>query len=1118
MKNTLSIILAAGLVLSCSAGVEPTGEYRNIAAYHATYHSSAFNYDLTAQLATDGIISDADPAYYEVFVNGENIIKQDQHWLFDYRSFVKVSKIECNAIDLKVDFVNIPFTADRVVINGQLHWLPSSNSENGYDVKLQYTTDGQEWIDAYSCKSEAFPLNNGYTGEFAIEAELPEGTVVKGFRFISAESNVEYWQFSALDFYNGSEEVDIYNLVPETDAWMSWGREAEWLYVDLGEERCFNKLVCHWINAPMSGSVLVSKDAKHWKEIATFETSADEPVSEIAAEGSARYVKLAMGPAENGERLALSEMEVWGWSDESKPASAWSLVREDLEDDPSAWVPTEVPSTVLAAYIDAGIVPNPDWGDNNQQISDSYFKHNFIYRGVLTAPENESDRVFLNFDGINWKADVYMNDIELGHIDGAFIHTRFDVTDVVVPGDNNIEVLIYCNDNPSSGKGNTIIRDAYNGGILGADNPTFHASIGWDWIPNVHGRNIGIWNDVYFSTSGEVTVEEPFVRSVLNLPDTTAADVTVSAVLENHGVRTVDVEWKGSLGEFGFSRNVRLRSGERREVSASLHIDNPRLWWPNGYGEQNLYDVHMDAIVDGDVSHSRNFATGIRQNTYSTETGYLTVWVNGKRFSGRGGNWGFSEYNLRYREKEYDIAVGLHAEENFTMIRNWVGQTMDDEFWEACDRHGIMVWQDFWLANPLDGPDPYDEDMFMANAEDLLKRLRNHPCMVLYVGRNEGCPPPSLDGKLRAAIAKYHPEIYYTPDSSHGVVGGNGHYNRFSAYEFFRQWEDDPVRWGQDRVHSEKGMPNVPNYESVVKFIPEDYLWPQNDMWGVHDWSMTSAQKVSTFNDALWKMFGEPKDARQFCEWAQWVNYDGYRAIFESRSAQRRGLTLWMSHAAWPTFVWCTYDYYFDPTGAFYGCKKANEPIHMMYNALTGNAELMNYGAGNHSALTARTEILDMWGKVLDTKEVVVDSPEDSTVELYALEGADEDVYYYRMSLIENGTLISDNFYVQGREVDNFQALHKLPRAKLAVSESRSLADGQWTISYTISNSGKAPAMMLRLLALQGKGGERILPVHYSDNFFHLMPGESKTVTVRALASDCDGKEPYIALSGFNYR
>src|SRR5208283_585953 len=122
-----------------------------------------------------------------------------------------------------------------------------------------------------------------------------------------------------------------------------------------------------------------------------------------------------------------------------------------------------------------------------------------------------------------------------------------------------------------------------------------------------------------------------------------------------------------------------------------------------------------------------------RQFTYSEESGALTIFINGRRFVGRGGNWGFSESNLLYRDREYDAAVRYHRDMGFTMIRNWVGQVGDDAFFDACDRYGVVVWQDFWLANPLDGPDPADGAMFLANAADfidlgrrrrLLRRLR----------------------------------------------------------------------------------------------------------------------------------------------------------------------------------------------------------------------------------------------------------------------------------------------------------------------------------------------------------------------------------------------------------
>ena len=1092
--SVITSLAAIALLASCS------GQYGNIALNKKAYHSSAFNYDLTAQLAVDGIVSDEEPSYYTIEVNGSEIAKEDMPWMFDYRSICKFD-VSGSDVDLVVRFHNMDIRADSL----EFLTLAHGPKAQGGPAWIEVSEDGETWERVASYDDESMLGERDRQWYRHSRVTLPRPMSVAAFRFVAQGGNFESWEISNLDFFLGGEQVDVYNAVKFSSVWMPRGTGDEWIYVDLGDRLSFSKVILDWLEAPTSGEVLVSDDASTWNHVASFTEE-----REISAKAVARYVKVACGPSADGRRIALREMQVLGR--EKTPTAAshdWVLVREDLRDNPWAWVPCEVPTTVLAAYIDAGIVPDPAWADNNQQISDSYFNSNFIYKGKLKSPDATPGHVFLNFDGVNWKADVTFNGTPLGHTDGAFIRSQFDVTDLLRKGDNDIEVLVHKNDHPSCGKGNTMVRDGYNGGILGADNPTFHASVGWDWIPSVHGRNIGIWNDVYFSTTrGPVQLKDPFVRTVLPLPDTTKAEVTLSATLRNLSDETVTASWDATIGKHSLSSEpVTLNPGESRELEQTVTVDHPRLWWPNGYGAPNLYDVHVDALAGEAVSDCTDFKTGLRQNTYELQNGRLTAWVNGRRFSGRGGNWGFSEYNLRFRASDYDTAVRLHKEQNFTMIRNWVGQIMDDEFYEACDRYGIMIWQDFWLANPWDGPDPYDEKMFMENADDLILRIRNHPSIVVYVGRNEGEPPASLDTALAASVRRYHGDIFYAPDSSHGYMGGNGRYNRFSTYEYFRQWADHPELWGQDRVHSEKGCPNVPNFESFVKFIPEDHWWPQDEMWAFHDWTLESAQKVSTFNDAVWGMFGEPEDAEQFCQWAQWVNYDAYRAIFESRSEQRRGIQLWMSHSAWPTFVWCTYDYWFDPTAAYFACRKACEPLHVMWNPLKKTVEVVNVSAGDRTGLTVEGRVLDMWGNEISASSKVIDSREDSTVPVFGLPAPDEDVYFYSLSLIDGDTPVSTNFYVLGREEDNFKALHKLGKTTVA-SQTEDLGGGR--VSVTVTNTGDVPAMMVRLMATDGPEGDRLLPVIYSDNYFHLMPGESRTLTVESR------KTPYIRISGFN--
>ena len=171
-------------------------------------------------------------------------------------------------------------------------------------------------------------------------------------------------------------------------------------------------------------------------------------------------------------------------------------------------------------------------------------------------------------------------------------------------------------------------------------------------------------------------------------------------------------------------------------------------------------------------------------------------------------------------------------------------------------------------------------------------------------------------------VPRVHPGMHYISHSSAGVVSGGGPYRALPVRDYF-------LLYGKDRMHSERGMPNVMHYESLVLTIPEDRLWPHNDMWGLHDFCLEGAQGAASFMEIVEKAFGPSKDAREFSEYAQWLNYDGYRGIFEGRSEYRRGMLLWMSHPAWPSLVWQTYDYFFDPTAAFLDAKLPNPSYSM---------------------------------------------------------------------------------------------------------------------------------------------------------------------------------------------
>ena len=282
---------------------------------------------------------------------------------------------------------------------------------------------------------------------------------------------------------------------------------------------------------------------------------------------------------------------------------------------------------------------------------------------------------------------------------------------------------------------------------------------------------------------------------------------------------------------------------------------------------------------------------------------------------------------------------------------------------------------------------------------------------------------------------------------------------------------------------------------------------------------MEGAQACAAFNEILAKGFGEPKDAKEFADLAQWVNYDGYRGMFESRSLNRKGLLLWMTHACWPSMVWQTYDYYFEPTAAYFGCKKANEPLHIQWNPLTDEVEVVNYSAGQRKGLTAKAQVLNMDGSVAWEKEAAVDSEEDTTNKCIKLEFPANltSAHYVKLTLTAGGQVVSDNFYLRGTEEGNYQALRELPKVQMQPQiQTNKGADGQWTATVALENSSNTPALMIRVNVLGAKDGEQILPMFYSDNYFSLLPGEKKTVNIHWKDEDTRGEQPQIIVSGYN--
>lgn len=1131
----------------------------NLALRRPVRASSSFDFCLTPQLVTDGIVSRS--AVPTLFVSTPDglLPRREREWAIDGGMYSRNTVYGADTY-LNYEWTGALFRADSVRVRLNVAYDPKL-ADGKYAIRV-LASDGtgkeRKWHAVATMEGQSLPGKQSRyvehsdpnkqteremlpTRDVVVTLPVDGGFSFSGLRLQLTMKGAAHWTvFEFMPCLEGrSLTSQLLTAARFGSAWMSDGGGNQWVEVDLGRTQPVERVELNWIEKALEGRVEMSDDGKNWTVVAAL-PGGKNAVDKIKTKGAnGRYVRIGMTRPTSSGRYVLSEMNVIGRGGyEVVPHVAagmdgnrlplhggdWLLKRAEATDkgenisssktDGNGWITATVPGTALMSYVNIGALPDLNVADNLENASESFFNSNFWYRRTFSVPEKmKGKHVFLCFDGINWKANVFLNGKRVNRIEGAFMRSRTDITDMLRDGTNVLAVEVIKPDNIGGTKEKTYATTDINGGMLGADNPTFHASIGWDWISSVRGRETGIWNDVFLSAEGSVTISDPLVSTSLALPDT-AATITPRVILMNNEARAVSGKLRGWIGDIAFEKRVDMAQGEEKEVVfapeeyAQLREQRMRLWWPNGYGEPYMYDAGYEFVPDGGEKVRTDYRAGIRQMTYEGADKKLQMWINGKRFVPLGGNWGFSEHNLLYRKREYDITVGYHRQMNFNMIRNWVGQIGDEEFYDACDRNGIMVWQDFWLANPCDGPDPDDNALFMHNASDFTRRMRRHPSIALYCGRNEGYPPAALNASLKSLVDDANPGMLYIPSSADEGVSGHGPYWAEPAKTYFSKQTG--------KLHTERGMPNVMTYEGLARTFSPEALWPQSEEWGRHDFT----QRGATFNAMMERTFGKPADAREFGSLAQWINYDGYRAMFESGAKYRQGLLIWMSHSCWPSQVWQCYDYRMEPTAAFFACRKACEPLHIQWNALTRDVEVVNITADAHKDMKARRDILDVRGRVVSTAEASLFCGADTTVTLASLHvdslagGQPTDVRFIRLALDDaEGRRVSDNFYVIGNEEGNLMQLRSLPKVSLKTDVVR---DGN-RYDVTIANETDTPAMMIRL-NLKAEDGEQVLPVSYEDNYFHLMPGEKRTVRVEWSPADTRSLPTYVEITGFNVK
>jgi beta-mannosidase len=801
---------------------------------------------------------------------------------------------------------------------------------------------------------------------------------------------------------------------------------------------------------------------------------------------------------------------------------------------PQGWYAATVPGTVLTTLVSNKVYPEPLYGENMRAIPESLNKTNYWYRATFTVPAADKGRhIWLHFGGINYSAQIWVNGHDAGSIKGAFIRGDFDISAFVKPGASAVlAVLVSPQPHPGVPHEHTVaLGVGQNGGDTAIDGPTFLSTIGWDWLPAVRDRDTGIWLPVTLNATGPVLIKDPFITSDLSASHQ-SADLSISTTLQNLSAKPVTGTLTGIIHlqnaqtpqtpDIAFTQSATFEANGTQTIALDsrstpeLHLSDPKLWWPNGYGPQNLYTLTLRFDAGKKSSDTSTQQFGIRKIEYEVPgSENLTLSVNGVRVMARGGNWGLDEGMKRIPRERLDAQFHMHALANLNIIRNWVGQSTSPDFYDAADKYGILLWDEFFQPNPADGPDVTDTPTYLANVTDKVLRYRNHPSIAIWCARNEGYPPKELDDTLHTLMNRLDPTRLYQSNSSAGRgVASHGPYYWRSPRFFYVINES---------FKTETGSVSIPTIESIQGMMPQKDWETIDDDWAQHDMA-AGAQRGNEFPTSLAVRYGHIRNLADFVQKGQLATYEAFRAMYEGRNSKMfettTGIITWMSHPAQPSFVWQLYHYDLEPNAALYAVKKAAETVHIQLNEENRGIEVVNNRPDALTALTVTAQIYRFDGTLDATKTyAVAQVPGSSTVKAAQIQVSARitPLYFVKLNLTDaTGNLLSTNFYRQHVAQDQFGGLMNLPRVTLD-ADATTRTDGDNTlVTVTLHNNTANVALLSHLQLHQKKSGRRVLPVFYSDNYISLIPGESSTVSIEAATKDLQGDQALVEVDGFN--
>jgi len=815
----------------------------------------------------------------------------------------------------------------------------------------------------------------------------------------------------------------------------------------------------------------------------------------------------------------------------------------------SSWHKAEVPGTVVGALVTDGTFPDPNYGMNLKSYQgmnytarlfanadmpvDSPFRCSYWFRREFTLPaEFARAGEYLHFLGINYRANIWINGKKIADrndVAGGYRTFEFRVNELLKKGAKNaLAVEIF-----APGKND-----------LG---------LSWvDWNPTPPDKDMGLWREVFLSSSGEVALRAPFVSSKLD-SEYKSAELTLSTELRNATDRSVKAVLHAEIDAIRVSQPVELAANETKVITftpekfAQLKFAKPRLWWPYQMGEPNLYAAKFRIETGNKVSDHADVTFGIREVTSElTGKDHRLFKINGKRVLIRGAAWA-PDLLLRWSEKRVDADLAYVRHMGLNTIR-LEGKLDRSEFFDKTDRLGILVMPGWICCDAWERWQNWTEEtkkIAAASLVDQITRLRTHPSVFVWLNASDGPPPADIETMYVGILKELrwpNPSVSSAAADSTTVTGKSG-VKMTGPYEYVppMYWLVDTTAGGAYGYNTETSPgPAIPPKESLQRFIPKEHLWPIDEYWNYHAGGGRFTT-VNVFNEGLNRRYGTATSLDDYERKAQAMTYDGQRAMFEAYGRNKytsTGVIQWMLNNAWPSLIWHLYDYYLVPAGGYFGTRKAMEPVHVQYDYDTHSVSVVNSRYENFRSLKVSARLLNIDAKEVAEKNAVIDLPADASVKAFDLPKPENlsVTYFLKLQLHDAaGKIVSDNFYWLSTKPDTVDwekkkgtaytpqkdfgdlgGLNSLPQVRLEASASARVAGADGIVRVKVKNPSAGIAFMVHLRLTQGKDGFDIAPIFWDDDYFSLLPGQEKTVEARYARSSAGGKPAVLEISGYN--